>query len=49
MSETLDLTAVAYARWKRAVDLLIREVVRRRRSRLEVVEIARAEKRVRNL
>ena len=31
MTETFDLAvAIAYARWKRAVDLLVREVVRRR-------------------
>jgi hypothetical protein len=49
MTETFDLAAVAYARWKRAVDLLVREVVRRREDRLEVEERARAERRVRNL
>jgi hypothetical protein len=49
MTETFDLAAIAYARWKRAVDLLIREVIRRRRSRQEGAENARAEKRVRNL
>ena len=49
MTETFDLAAVAYARWKRAVDLLVREVVRRREDRLEVEERARAEQRVRNL
>jgi hypothetical protein len=49
MTETFDLAAVAYARWKRAVDLLVREVVRRREDRIEVEERARAERRVRNL
>lgn len=49
MTETFDLAAIAYTRWKRAVDLLIREVIRRRRSRQEGAENARAEKRVRNL
>ena len=49
MTETFDLAAVAYARWKRAVDLLVREVVRRRESRLAEEERARAERRVRSL
>jgi hypothetical protein len=49
MTETFDLAAVAYARWKRAVDLLVREVVRRREDRIEVEERARTERRVRNL
>jgi hypothetical protein len=49
MTETFDLAAVAYARWKRAVDLLVREVVRRREHRIEVEERARTERRVRNL
>jgi hypothetical protein len=49
MTETFDIAAVAYARWKRAVDLLVREVVLRRQSRLEEEERARAERRVRNL
>ena len=49
MTETFDLAAVAYARWKRAVDLLLREVVHRRESRLRDGERARAERRVRNL
>jgi hypothetical protein len=49
VTETFDLTAIAFARWKRAVDLLVREVVRRRLNRLEAAENARAEKRVRNL
>ena len=49
MTETFDIAAVAYARWKRAVDLLVREVVLRRQSRLEEVEQARAHRRVRNL
>lgn len=44
MTETFDLAAVAYSRWKRAVDLLVREVVRRRRSRFEEHERARAER-----
>ena len=49
MTETFDLAAMAYARWKRAVDLLVREVVLRRENRLAAEERARAERRVRNL
>ena len=49
MTQTFDLAAVAYARWKRAVDLLVREVVLRRVNRLAVEERSRAERRVRNL
>ena len=49
MTETFDLAAIAYARWKRAVDLLMREVVWRREARAREDERARAEKRVRNL
>jgi hypothetical protein len=50
MTETFDLAvAIAYARWKRAVDLLVREVVRRRENRLAAEERTRAEKRVRSL
>ena len=54
VTETFDLAvAIAYARWKRAVDLLVREVVRRnsRRQRHRIIaeETARAERRVRNL
>lgn len=49
MTETFDLAAVAYARWKRAVDLLVREVVLRRENRLAQEERSRAERRVRNL
>jgi hypothetical protein len=49
VTETFDVADLAYARWKRAVDLLMREVVWRREvGRLEN-ERARAEKRVRNL
>jgi len=48
--ETLDLaTDVAQARWKRAVDLLWREVVRLRRQRLEARERERARRRLKNL
>lgn len=54
MTETFDLAVtVAYARWKRAVDLLVREVVRRhtrdRSERIAEKEAALAERRVRNL
>jgi hypothetical protein len=50
MTETFDLAvAIAYARWKRAVDLLVREVVRRRENRLAEEERARAERRVQSL
>jgi len=50
MTETFDLAvAIAYARWKRAVDLLVREVVRRRENRLAEEVRARAERRVGNL
>lgn len=50
MTETFDLAvAIAYARWKRAVDMLVREVVRRRRNRIAEEERARDERRVRNL
>ena len=49
MTETFDIAAVAYARWKRSVDLLVREMVLRRKSRLEEEERARGERRVRNL
>jgi hypothetical protein len=50
MTETFDLAvAIAYARWKRAVDLLVREVVRRRENRIAEEERARTEQRVKNL
>ena len=49
MTETFDLAEAAYARWKRAVDLLVREVVRRREAQALEGERARAERRVRNL
>ncbi len=52
MTETFDLAVtIAYARWKRAVDLLVREVVRRHaRSRtIAEEEAAQAERRVKNL
>lgn len=50
MTETFDLAvAIAYARWKRAVDLLVREVVHRRERRVAAEERERAERRVQNL
>ena len=49
MTETFDIAAIAYARWKRAVDLLMREVVWRREARAREDERGRAAKRVRNL
>lgn len=50
MTETFDLAvAIAYARWKRAVDLLVREVVHRRECRVAEEERQRAERRVQNL
>jgi hypothetical protein len=49
VTETFDLSAEAYARWKRAVDLLFREAVRRREAQARDEERSRAERRVRNL
>jgi hypothetical protein len=49
MTETFDLASLAYARWKRSVDLLVREVVRRRSRAEQSAEHARAVRRVRNL
>ena len=49
VTETFDVVDLAYARWKRAVDLLMREVVWRREVQALEQERARAEKRVRNL
>ncbi|HLN57221.1 MAG TPA: hypothetical protein VK416_01600 [Thermoanaerobaculia bacterium] len=50
MADTLDLTAeLLYARWRRAVDLLWREAVRRRQSGPAERERARSGKRVKNL
>jgi hypothetical protein len=49
VTETFDVADLAYARWKRAVDLLMREVVWRRELEKRQDERARAEKRVRNL
>ena len=49
VTETFDVAEIAYARWKRAVDLLLREVVRRREEEAREEERARAERRMRNL
>jgi hypothetical protein len=49
VTETFDLAEMAYARWKRAVDLLVREVVRRREAQALEEERSRVERRVRNL
>ena len=50
MTETMDLALLmAEARWKRAVDLLWREVVGLRRQRLEAREKERARRRLGNL
>lgn len=49
MTETFDLAEAAYARWTRAVDLLVREVVRRREAQAREGERSRAERRMRNL
>ena len=50
MADTLDLAAaLLYARWRRAVDLLWREAVRRRRSSPADRERARSARRVKNL
>ena len=50
MGETLDLSiGAAENRWKRAVDLLWREVIWLRRQRLEARERERARRRLKNL
>jgi hypothetical protein len=49
LTETFDVAELAYERWKRAVDLLMREVVWRRDAHAREQERARCEKRVRNL
>jgi len=50
MADALDLAAaLLYARWRRAVDLLWREAVRRRESGLEARERARSARRLKNL
>jgi hypothetical protein len=50
VADTLDLTAaLLYDRWRRAVDLLWREAVRRRASNLEEKERARSARRMKNL
>jgi hypothetical protein len=48
--DALDLgAAILYERWRRAVDLLWRETVRRRQADLEERERIRADRRLRNL
>jgi hypothetical protein len=50
VADALDLTAaLLYARWRRAVDLLWREAVRRRQFSLEERERARSARRMKNL
>jgi hypothetical protein len=50
VATTLDLTAnLLYARWRRAVDLLWLEAVRRRRKNLQEIERARCARRMRSL
>ena len=51
MGNTLDFAAeLLYARWKRAVDILWRESVRRRQKKsIEKQERARSARRLRNL
>ena len=50
MSNALDLTAeLLSARLRRAVDLLWRETVQRRRARLDELERRRSARRMRNL
>jgi hypothetical protein len=49
VTEAFDLAEAAYARWTRAVDLLVREVVRRREAQALEEERSRAERRMRNL
>ena len=49
LTETIDVAELAYERWKRAVDLLMREVVWRREAHAREQERARDEKRVRSL
>jgi hypothetical protein len=50
MAHSLDLAAeLLYARWRRAVDLLWRETVRRRQARLDERERRRSARRMKNL
>ncbi len=50
MADALDLTAALLdARWRRTVDLLWREAVRRRRSDMAERERVRSARRVKNL
>ena len=50
MAETLDLAAqLLYSRWRRAIDLLWRESVRRRRALADERERRRSARRMKNL
>ncbi|MFN2386946.1 MAG: hypothetical protein ABR576_11800 [Thermoanaerobaculia bacterium] len=50
MPDALDIgAAVLYERWRRAVDLLWRETIRRRQADLQERERIRADRRLRNL
>lgn len=50
VATTLDLTAdLLYARWRRAVDMLWREAVRRRQANLAAIERSRSARRMRSL
>jgi hypothetical protein len=50
LADTLDFAAeLLYARWRRAVDLLWRETVRRREARLDERERRRSALRMKNL
>lgn len=50
VADVLDLTAeLLYARWRRAVDLLYREAVRRRQEKLTERERALSARRMKNL
>ncbi len=50
MAPSLDLAAeLLYGRWRRAVDLLWRETVRRRQARLDERERRRSARRMKNL
>ena len=50
LAEALDFAAeLLYARWRRAVDLLWRETVRRRQARLDERERRRSARRMKSL
>ena len=50
VADALDFAAeLLYARWRRAVDLLWRETVRRREARLDERERRRSARRMKNL